>query len=185
LDFPFGFVGLHFVRLKDTPPPKHHTWGEKLGIEFFKRFKIITMKHYTLTGCNRHCYAPQFFVRVCISMFFLITIFHFEGKAQGARPSCNISGPLTASVSSGHDIVIEVEVANSTAKPELEYKFISNSSGASIKKKGPVVYNAAKNSSTQQLSINPGSNGSEFNLRLKVITKNGTCECSKSVSVSQ
>jgi hypothetical protein len=143
------------------------------------------MKHYTLTGLNSCCYAPGFLAKICISMVFMIAIFQFEGKAQGARPSCNISGPLVASATQHQNIIIDVEVANSTAKPSLEYSFSSNSSGASIKKKGPVVYNAAKNSVTQQLVVNPGGNLSEFNLKLKVTTANGTCECSKSVSVSK
>jgi hypothetical protein len=126
----------------------------------------------------------RFFAKVFTSIIFLLFIARFEGQAQSAHPSCNISGPLEATAS-GPDIVITVEIAHSTATPKIDYEFISNSSGASIRKRGPVVYDAAKNTSTQQLTVSPGSRGLEFNLRLKVVTANGSSECSKSVSVSQ
>jgi len=148
------------------------------------------MDHYTPV-CLNHCGArfrtTKFFVKALISMLFLVFAIHFNSLAQAAHvshPACNISGPLEA-VASGPDIVINVEVAHSTATPKITYEFTSNSSGASIRKKGPVVYDAAKNTATQQVTINPGTQGSEFNLKLKVATANGTSECSKSVSVSQ
>jgi hypothetical protein len=141
--------------------------------------------------CLNHCGArlktTRFFVKALISTLFLVFAIQFNSSAQAAHvshPACNISGPLEA-VASGPDIVINVEVAHSTATPKITYEFTSNSSGASIRRKGAVVYDAAKNTATQQVTINPGTKGSEFNLKLKVVTVNGTSECSKSVSVSQ
>ena len=131
--------------------------------------------------------ATKFFVTALIAMLFLVFGTNLSVSAQAAHashPACNISGPLEA-VASGPDIIIDVEVAHSTATPEITYDFTSNSSGASIRRKGPVVYDASKNTATQKITINPGTRGSEFNLKLKVVTANGTSECSKSVSVSQ
>jgi hypothetical protein len=128
-----------------------------------------------------------FAAKVLVTMLIFGFALHFNGNAQSAHmshPACNISGPLEA-VASGPDITINVEVAHSTATPKITYEFTSNSSGASIAKKGPVVYNAANNTATQQVTIHPGTRGAEFNLKLKVVTAYGTSECSKSVSVSQ
>ena len=146
------------------------------------------MNHVTPT-VDIHCYryrpAMKFFAKAFSIMLLLAFLVQFSAMAQGARPSCNISGPLEA-VASGADIIINVEVARSTANPNLVYSFSSNTSGATIKSKGPVVYNAAKNIATQQVTITPGTRGgAEFNLKLKVTTAGGTSECSKSVSVSQ
>ena len=149
------------------------------------------MDYATPVYLNANSYSglktTRFFAKAFISMLFLVFALHFTGHAQAAHvshPACNISGPLEA-VASGPDIVINVEVAHSTSSPQITYEFASNSSGASIRSKGPVVYDAAKNTATQKVIINPGTRGSEFNLKLKVVTANGTSECSKSVSVSQ
>ena len=146
------------------------------------------MNHSTLTGrgahCDARCHTLSFFAKAFTAILFFVFIIQFDGNAQGVRPSCNISGPLEA-VALGAEIIINVEVAHSTATPNLTYTFTSNSSGAFIRTKGPVIYTAKTNSVTQQLTISPGQTGSEFNLKLTATTAGGVSECSKSVSVSR
>jgi len=146
------------------------------------------MNQSTLTGrgahCDARCHTLSFFAKAFTALLFFVCIINFDIKAQSGHPSCNISGPLEA-IASGPDIIINVEIARSTAAPNLTYTFKSNSSGAFIRTKGPVIYNAATNTAKQQLTVSPGTAGSEFNLKLTVVTANGSSECSKSVSVSQ
>ena len=141
------------------------------------------MNHSTLTSrgahCDARCHTLTFFAKALTALLFFVCIINFDVKAQSGRPSCNISGPLEA-IASGPDIIINIEVAHSTATPDISYTFKSNSSGAFIRTKGPVIYNSAANTVKQQLTT-----GSEFNLKLTVVTANGSSECSKSVSVSQ
>ncbi|MDB5284261.1 MAG: hypothetical protein JWO06_3336 [Bacteroidota bacterium] len=146
------------------------------------------MNHSTSKGLGIHCHdhghTMRFYVKTLFAVLFLVLAIQFNGQAQGARPSCNISGPLEA-VAGGPDILINVEVAHSTANPTISYAFTSNSAKAVVRKQGPVVYNAAKNTATQQLTVSPGIQGSEFNLKITVTTANGVSACSQSVSVSQ
>lgn len=147
------------------------------------------MDHSTLTDHVANCDAPKgkkrFLLRAFAALIVLVCFVQMNAKAQGPHPSCNISGPLEAQAS-GPDLIINVEVAHSTANPQLTYAFSSNTSGAVIRSQGPVVFNAATNSVKQQLTVSPGTTGAaEFNLKLTVVTANGSSECSKSVSVSQ
>ncbi len=130
------------------------------------------------------CNAMRFFAKAFSCLMFFFFTFHYNGIAQGARSSCNISGPLVA-VASGPDITIQVAVAQSTANPGLNYTFSTNTSGAFIRSYGAIAYNAGTNTATQTLTVNPGATGSGFNLNLAVTTAGGSSQCSTSVSVSQ
>ena len=145
------------------------------------------MNHSTSKGIDVYCYASRhtmkYFTKIFSIMLFLVFTIQLNTSAQGSHPSCNISGPLEAVISAG-DIIINVEVAFSTATPTLQYSLSGDATGAFIKAKGPLVYNAAKNTATQQLTISPGNTGSGFNLKLKATTPHGVSTCSKSVSLS-
>jgi hypothetical protein len=146
---------------------------------------------FTIRGLGNyilgHFCSTSLFAKAFSIMLFLVFIIHFNGSAQaglaGNHPSCNISGALE-SVASGTDITVNIEVAHSTPNPKLSYEFSNNTSNAFIRSKGPIVYNAANNSATQQIVVSPGSTGTGFNLKLEVSTPAGISSCSKSVSVT-
>jgi len=122
------------------------------------------------------------FAKAVTALLFLVFIVQFNALAQGP-PSCNLSGPLAAKAK-GSTITVNIEVANSTANPNLTYTLLKNVSGAVIVSKGRVNYNSSTNSVTQQITIDPGKTVGGFNLELSAKTPSGTSKCSKSVSVT-
>jgi hypothetical protein len=128
--------------------------------------------------------TTKFFAKAFIAMLLLIFAIQFTGAAQVAPPSSNISGPISA-VISGHDIILHVKIAHSTPNPDLKYSFENNTSGAVIRKKTPVKYDAATNTLTQEVIVTPGTTVGGFKLALEVGAPNGTAKSSISVSVDK
>lgn len=156
------------------------------------------MKHSTLADCSTNaaiCNPTRSRTFKALFVLMIFTAFiRFDGFAQStlndvARPACNLSGTLQVRAMNGlrglpTEVVVLAEVGSTEANSQLEYSFVNNTSGATVKTYGPVSYDPATKKTTQRIVLTPGNPGKGFNVQLKVTNPDGgVCNCSKSVSV--
>jgi hypothetical protein len=125
--------------------------------------------------------SKKFVVKFIAAFAFLFLAFQFNLQAQG--PAANITGPLKAWLKGGR-ISLVSHIATSSATPTIKYTITQNTSGANLVSTGQFVYNSATGEGTQTIVVNPGIQKGSFNIQLNVTDANGSCESSKSVTVT-
>jgi len=157
------------------------------------------MNKTTKAGCQRSATTRNntrgFTSKVLVALFSLSFFIFVSAQAQStvgniARPACNLSGSLEVDLtdvnrgSTTAPVIVIAEVGKTDASTQLTYSFENNASGATIQSYGPRSYDARSKKTVQRLFINPGTEGTGFNLKLTATNANGVeCSCSKSVSV--
>ena len=156
------------------------------------------MKHSTLADCNTSatiCNPTRSkTLKALFALIILIAFIQFDGFSQStlndvSRPACNLSGTLQVRAMNNlrglpTEVVVLAEVGSTEANSRLEYSFLNNTSGATIKNYGPVTYDPVTKKTTQRIILTSGNPGKGFNVQLKVTNPDGgVCNCSKSVSV--
>ena len=111
----------------------------------------------------------------------LVLLFLFTNFLFAQQPACNLNGLLEAkrAIDGGPNLIINSEVVGSVPGTIYKWEFKSNSSGARF-----VSANGQRD-----ITVNPGNQNGDFNLKLTVINPSNvrgttkTCSCTKSVSI--